>query len=324
MDAMPFFNRNKPAKPTDEELEAAEVDLERIRQGGIPLGAEQRLKRISTVSTPFFTSDLSAKEYAVAQAGGLQPIAQVMGSSVVKHGWNQNQGFYYTTGELPALSQPWNMVRERAFDRMLQEATLAGADAVVAVKLNTNGTIGDSGNVELVVFGTAVRDPTLPEKWRPSSPDSQRPVALSTLSAQDVDKLRRIGAEICGVVGHTTVLSVQLDYASQWIMNSSAGFIGAGQNANAEIPEITQAVYQARHLVMRNVEQQAKELGANQLVMSALNHSIDHYEYEYGGRRDYFHVTMHVLGTAIRLGVREPHPEPLKTPMMSINLGDQS
>ena len=51
--------------------------------GGIPLRAEQRLKRMSTASTPFFTSDLSAKEYALAQASGLKPIAQVMGSSVV-------------------------------------------------------------------------------------------------------------------------------------------------------------------------------------------------------------------------------------------------
>ena len=64
-------------------------------QGGIPLGAEQRLKRIAAASTPFFTSDLSAKEYALAQASGLQPVAQVMGSSVVQHGWVGRQGGYY-------------------------------------------------------------------------------------------------------------------------------------------------------------------------------------------------------------------------------------
>ncbi len=65
----PFGRRKAPA-PTDEERRAAEVDLERIRQGGIPLGAEERLKRVATASTPFFTSDLSAKEYALAQARG--------------------------------------------------------------------------------------------------------------------------------------------------------------------------------------------------------------------------------------------------------------
>ena len=64
------FGRHKPPPPTDEERRAAEVDLERIRQGGIPLGAEERLKRVAASSTPFFTSDLSAKEYALAEASG--------------------------------------------------------------------------------------------------------------------------------------------------------------------------------------------------------------------------------------------------------------
>ncbi|MGH2886395.1 MAG: hypothetical protein ACRDPA_27470, partial [Solirubrobacteraceae bacterium] len=77
------------------------MDLERIRQGGIPLGAEQRLKRVGAASTPFFTSDLTAKEYALAQASGLQPVAQVMGSSVVQHGWLRGQGTFYVTGEVP-------------------------------------------------------------------------------------------------------------------------------------------------------------------------------------------------------------------------------
>ena len=57
---------------SDEERQAAAVDLERIGRGGIPLGAEQRLKRIAAASSPVFTSDLSAKEYAVAQASGLR------------------------------------------------------------------------------------------------------------------------------------------------------------------------------------------------------------------------------------------------------------
>src|SRR5579871_5858464 len=109
--ALPLFGRHRAPLPTDEERQAAEVDLERIRQGGIPLGAEQRLKRVASASQPFFTSDLSAKEYALAQASGLQPVAQVMGSSVVQHGWVGAQGGFYVTGEIRALSAPWNMAR---------------------------------------------------------------------------------------------------------------------------------------------------------------------------------------------------------------------
>jgi uncharacterized protein YbjQ (UPF0145 family) len=307
------LRRFRPPAPTDEEQRAAEIDLERIRQGGIPLGAEERLKRVATASTPFFTSDLTAKEYALAQASGLQPVAQVMGSSVVQHGWIGTQSAYYVTGEIAALSEPWNMARDRAFDRLRQEAELAGADGVIGIEM-TAGGVGDAGNVELVVFGTAVRDGT-----RPPGPSDR--LGMCTLSGQDVDKLRRIGAEVCGVVGHTTVLSVQLGTNSAWVMNTS-GVFGGGARINAEITEIAQGVYDARDLAMAEVRRQASAAAANNIVISTLRHTIEHHEYEQSGYKyHYFHVTMNVLGTAIQLGARDPHPAPLSGPVMSINLG---
>jgi uncharacterized protein YbjQ (UPF0145 family) len=307
------LGRNRPPPPTDEERRAADVDLERIRQGGIPLGAEQRLKRVGSARTPFFTSDLSAKEYALAQASGLAPVAQVMGSSVVQHGWIGMQGAMYVTGEIPGLSEPWNMARRRAFDRLRQEAELAGADGVIGIEITT-GSLAEAGNVELVVFGTAVRDSTL-------APRAARRLGMCTLSGQDVDKLRRIGAEVCGVVGHTTVLSVQLGMNSTWVMNRS-GLFGGGAQMNTEITEIAQGVYDARARAMAEVRRQASAAEANNIVISTLRHQIAHYEYEQAGYTyHYFHVTMNVLGTAIRLGAREPHPAPLSGPVMSINLG---
>ncbi|MDE3130607.1 MAG: heavy metal-binding domain-containing protein [Acidobacteriota bacterium] len=314
---MPPFGRSRVQPPTEEERRAAEVDLERIRQGGIPLGAEQRLKRVAAAGTPFFTSDLSAKEYALAQAGGLQPVAQVMGSSVVQHGWIGARSVYYATGEIAALAAPWNLARSRAFDRLRQEAELCGADGVIGIEM-TAGNLGDAGNVELVVFGTAVRDGTLPAQRRAGAAQ----VGMCTLSGQDVDKLRRIGAEVCGVVGHTTVLSVQLGMNSSWVMNAGGLLGGGGARMNVEITEIAQGVYDARDRVMAEVRRQAAAVGANDIVVSMLKHTIEHYEYEQAAYRyHYFHVTMNVLGTAIRLGAREPHPAPLSRPMTTINLG---
>jgi uncharacterized protein YbjQ (UPF0145 family) len=311
---VPLFGRNRPTPPTEDERRAAEVDLERIRQGGIPLGAEQRLKRISTASTPFFTSDLSAKEYALAQLGGLQPVAQVMGSSVVQHGWaNQGGGYYWTTGEVPGLSQPWNIARDRAFDRLRQEAELAGADGVIGIEIS-GGSLAGPGNVELVVFGTAVRDTTL-------APGGDRALGMCTLSGQEVDKLRRTGAEVRGVVGHTTVIAVQLGPNSAWVMNSSGAFGGVGR-MNVEIHELAEGVYEARRRAMSAIRRQASEVGANQIVISTLSHTIEHREYEQMGyTRHYFYVTMNILGTAILIGAREPYPKSLPDPIMSINLG---
>lgn len=311
---MPLFGRQRPPQPTEEEQRAAELDLERIRQGGIPAGAEERLKRLAMASTPFFTSDLSAKEYALAQASGLRPVAQVMGSSVVQHGWVGARGGFYATGEIRALSDPWNMARERAFNRLGQEAAFAGADGVIGIEMNA-GSVGDASNVELVVFGTAVRETTLP-----GHRDGQ--LGMCTLSGQDVDKLRRIGAEVRGVVGHTTVLSVQLSSSSSWVMNSGGLLGGGGARMNAEIPEIAQGVYDARNRVMLEVRRQANSVEANNIVISTLRHTIEHHEYEQAGYRyHYFHVTMNVLGTAIRLGAHQPHPGPFHGPMLSINLG---
>ena len=88
---LPVF-RKRPTPLSESEREAAEIDLERIQRGGIPLGAEQRLKAIAAASSPVFSSDLSTNEYAIAHASGLEPIAQIMGSSVVQHGW-QNYGW---------------------------------------------------------------------------------------------------------------------------------------------------------------------------------------------------------------------------------------
>ncbi len=305
---MPPFGK-RPESLSEEERDAAAVDLERIRDGGIPLGAEQRLRAVAAARAPVFSSDLSAKEYALAQASGLTPIAQVMGSSVVQHGW-QNYGWSSYGGgiqEMRSLAQPWNLSRQRSFDRLRQEAQLAGADAVIGIEMTAKGFLGDPGNVEYVVFGTAVRDTVLPAR-RQSGP------RMCALSGQDVDKLRRIGAETLGVIGHTSVVSVALSMQGNQMMRSWWG--------NQEMVEVTQGVYAARHLAMDEVRRQAHQIGANDMVISTLTHDIDHREYESGGfTRHYFIVSMHVLGTAIRLGAHEPLPAPLGAPVMSINLG---
>jgi uncharacterized protein YbjQ (UPF0145 family) len=279
---------------SEEERQAAAVDLERIAGGGIPLGAEERLKRIAASSSPVFTSDLSAKEYAIAQASGLTPIAQIMGSSVVQHGWQNYPWASYGGGisEMPAFAAPWNLSRERSFDRLRQEAQFAGADAVIGIELTSKAFLGEPGNVEYAVFGTAVRETTLSSR----SPGQRTPgqPRMCALSAQDVDKLRRIGAETVGVIGHTSVVCVALSSWANQMMSSWWG--------NQEMTELSEGVYAARQLAMREVRRQASDAGANDIVISTLTHQIHHHEYESPGYRQHmFIISMHVLGTAIRL-----------------------
>jgi uncharacterized protein YbjQ (UPF0145 family) len=299
----------RQAPLSDEERQAAALDLERIGRGGIPLGAEERLKAIATSSSPVFSSDLSAKEYAVAQASGLTPIAQIMGSSVVQHGW-QNYGWSSYGGgirEMDVFATPWNLSRQRSFDRLRQEAQFAGADAVIGIEMTAKAFLGDASQVEYAVFGTAVRDSGV-------APGDRSEPRMSALSGQDVYKLRRIGAETLGVIGHTSVVSVALSMQANQMMGSWWG--------NQEMTELTEGVYAARHLAMEEVLRQARAAGANDMVISTLTHQIHHHEYETPGyRQHFFIISMHVLGTAIALGAHEPHPAPLGVPMMSINIG---
>ena len=77
---MGFFARG--GEPDDSEAKA----LERIEAGGIPESAEQRLRGLGRDGS-LFTSGLSVKEFALLARLGPQPLAQVMGASVVRTGW---------------------------------------------------------------------------------------------------------------------------------------------------------------------------------------------------------------------------------------------
>ena len=82
-------------------------------------------------------------------------------------------------------------------------------------------------------------------------------------------------------------------------------------------------MYAARQLAMDEVRRQARAGRCERHGhLDARRTTIDHHEYESAGyRQHFFIVSMHVLGTAIRLGAHEPHPAPLGVPVMSINLG---
>jgi uncharacterized protein YbjQ (UPF0145 family) len=77
---MGFFARG------DESDEEQAQALARIEAGGIPARAEERLKMLGSGGS-LFTSGLSVNEFALLDRMGPQPLAQVMGASVVRPGW---------------------------------------------------------------------------------------------------------------------------------------------------------------------------------------------------------------------------------------------
>lgn len=259
----------------------------------LPASAEQRLRELAGTEGALFTSTLSVNEWALGHSAGVEPIAQVMGSSVYHVGW-QNQWFSSgwsqagRTEELAVLSEAWNESRRRALSRLEQEARLVGAHAVVGVDVRRGDHDWAPDAVEWVVTGTAVR--------LPGAPPTDRPV-LSDLSGQDFSLLARAGCRPVGIVAASTVVYVVSGRASRNAM--SGGLFGSGWR-NQELADYTQGVYDARELALARINRQAQELGADGVVGVHIDqhHRLRRVGSDSNERIDLV-ITFHVLGTAI-------------------------
>ncbi|MCW3045310.1 MAG: heavy metal-binding protein [Actinobacteria bacterium] len=307
---MPFIHRRGP-DGTQQDPATAAADLHAalaaLERGGIPPKAEQRLAELRARGAPqgagyegdqtLFTSDLSINEFALVARTGLQPVSQVMGSSVYHVGWQGMPGSFFGMGrgasELGVLSQAWNSARSLALSRLQQEARLAGADAVVGVHIKWGAHDFAPNSVEMVAMGTAVRT---------AHAERTDPPVLTDLSGQDLWKLLQAGYRPVGVVGATTIFYVVPQWSTQRLTTS-----WLSGRSNQELPDFTQAVYSAREVAFGHLSAQAQTLGAHGIVGVSIDQSIGRREVDTGNdtKRIDLIVTLHVLGTAI---VEVPDP----------------
>ena len=297
---MPLFRRgsddDRAARQAADARQAA--SLAALERGELPLRAQERLGEIGKAGGGFFTSDLSVGEFALVDAIGLRPLAQVMGSSIYHVGWQQRPGAFgmqmgATSQELTVVSQAWNTARLRAFARLEQEAMLVGADAVVGVRLTVGRHDWAAGAIEYVAVGTAVRSEGVEHAEQP---------VLTDLSGQDYWKLWQAGHRPLGVVGASTVHYVVPGFATQ---QAQSGFSASW--VNQELTDFTRGVYDARETALGRMTAEAQKQGAAGVVGVSIGHEIE--QREAGGRRDLV-VTFHVLGTAI--GERGDHGRSLE------------
>jgi uncharacterized protein YbjQ (UPF0145 family) len=277
-------------------------DIERIAAGGIPRAAEERLRTLGAEAGAAFTSDLSVPEFALVRRAGLEPLTQVLGSSVYHVGWQFMGGGWYTTSqELVTLSDAYNDCRRRAFDRLRTEAELAGADAVVGVRVTAARYEWATDLIEFQAIGTAVR---APELRTPAGP------ALTNLSGQDCALLLAAGHRPCGVVGATSVFFGTLYTWTQAIPTTAWGAW-----ANVEMVGATQTWYAARHRVLQGLTGDALALGAGGIV--ATEWGQEERPYESGDRLAGVTYTIHALATAIAPGGRPPSADIASVLMLS-------
>jgi uncharacterized protein YbjQ (UPF0145 family) len=254
-----------------------------------------------------FGSNLSVPEALVVREAGVRPIAQVMGSSVYRVGWQampwgaRGWGTSLQAGqtfELDNQTDAWNQARSLAIGRLRDEAAAAGADAVVGVRLQRGDYAWGGDLVEFVAFGTAVRF----ERFE----IDDAPV-LSNLSGQDFAKLVRHGFWPVGIVAGSTVAYVAAGYGQQ---SRASGMFSGRQNQ--ELPDYTQGHYDARHLAMARLGRQAHALHAHGVVGVTIERSQSERERSVAGTSyaDLI-IELHILGTAI-VEVRHDAPDPQK------------
>ncbi len=221
-------------------------------ESGVPNSAIRRLRRMAGAGgeKPLWTSDLSVSEFVLLKQAGVEPLGLVMGSSIYHIGFQMAN--YYANQELDYLSQAMYEARELAMTRMEEEAHVLGADGVVGVRIEVGSYDWAENLAEFVAIGTAVKAPA-GEDHRTIH---QRPFT-SDLSAQDFYKLYTIGYVPAELVLGNCVYHVAHRGLGQQIMQ---------MGVNTEMPNYTQALYEARELAMSRMQDEAERLGAAGIV----------------------------------------------------------
>ena len=202
---------------------------------GVPADAMARLTELQPGRPGhIFTSDLTVNEFLLVKQAGFTPLGLVLGSSVYHVGfqmgrWSKNQ-------ELTVLSQAMYHARELAMARMQAEADVLGADGIVGVRLEVEFKEWGSDAAEFLAVGTAVKADD-GKKWRN---DAGHPFT-SDLSGQDFWTLLHAGYAPLGMVMGTCVYHVA---------HRTFGNVLSNLGQNTELPQFTQALYDARELAM--------------------------------------------------------------------------
>jgi uncharacterized protein YbjQ (UPF0145 family) len=208
------------------------------------------------------------------------------------------------------VSRAWDQTRRRAFNRLAEEASLVGADAVVGVRLTRGEHDWARQTVDYVVSGTAVRY---------GEHGSARSPALSNLSVQDYWNLRGAGWAPVGLVAATAVFFISQSKRTKWRRRATVA-------KNQELREFSLGFAAARERAVQYLHGQADAVNASGIVGVRLEHRVSPERIKVaiaavrptgvspttiaigGGyqaptgkdTREGIVVTIHVVGTAIR------------------------
>lgn len=265
---------------------------------GLPEHALERLRGLRSRGNTggVFTSDLSINEYLLVREAGFEPIGMVLGSSIYHIGFQQSR--WKQSMEMDVLTQAMYEARELAMSRMEEEAAELGADGVVGVRLEVNRYEWGESLAEFLAIGTAVvaRDTSTNYRTFHNKPFT------SDFSGQDFWTLLQAGYRPLSMVMGSCVYHV----AHQGMLKSMS-IVGQ----NVEMPNFTQALYDARELAMERMQTEAHEEKAEGIV----GVRIDEKSHGWGSHV----IEFFAIGTAVT-PIRDDHE--VSAPQMILTLND--
>jgi uncharacterized protein YbjQ (UPF0145 family) len=254
-------------------------------QAEIPQDAR---RRITQSKQGLFTSDLSVSEFAVVRDAGFDPVGLVLGCSIYHLGFQVPR-----TGnvELTTLSQAMYSARELAMTRMREEADELGADGVIGVRLEVGRRDWGVDMAEFVAIGTAIKH----REGQPHRAPDDRPFT-SDLSGQDFWTLLHAGHRPVGMVMGSCVYHV----GRRGLM-ATASQVGQ----NVEMPNFTQALYDARELAMARMQDEAERCQGTGIVGVRIQENHQQWD---AHTVEFFAIGTAVIPTQGAAALRHPTP----------------
>lgn len=297
---MGFFSRGE--RQDDEQSEA----LARIEGGGIPAEAERRLKELGGEGS-LFTSGLSVREFALLDRLGPRPLAQVMGASVVRTGWQylppldavRVQASWSSAPNTPYGAGAGPMVSSRALQNRYAEPSWQQvrryqwyttvvcelevlADAWMTARRRALDRLTEEA---LQVGADAVvgvhlhrSDHDLGKHTieyvvtgtaiRVPGSEAKRWPVLTDLSLQDYWRLHDAGHEPLGLLATTAVVFASAGRTTRLRRLRT-------MNRNQELEELTRAFTDAREAVRGRLQEQVSDAHADGAVGVELSHAVE-------------------------------------------------
>jgi uncharacterized protein YbjQ (UPF0145 family) len=227
----------------------------------------------TSYSGPFFTTACSGQDLYCQMDADYSPRHFVMGN--VAYALGVGRGFLgalrtIAGGEVKEYSQMYNHTRHLALERLEQEASERGANAVVDI--HTHILPFGTGIREMLMVGTASHNPVLGKPEKP---------VTSELTGEELWNLTKLGYAPLRLLLGTSVYALGL-----------TGGIGAFFRSfgRGEIDSVTRLIYEARENCLEHIHKEAEELKADGVI------GIKLFIYELGSG----FVEVMAIGTAIK------------------------